>query len=66
MKDTLSRAEIRHARKSIQEVARLEGVTLEEVRTNIAEAIKDMRADPNPGPRAQWAASPFADRAPTP
>jgi len=62
----LTLREILVARRSLQEVARRERKPLKAIMDEINEAIAEMRANTDPSVMAQWAQSPFADRAPSP
>ncbi len=62
----LTLSDILSGRHALQVVARRERKSLNEVRGDVQAAIDEMLANPDPQIRAKWAASPFADRAPSP
>lgn len=63
---TMTWAELQRAKQSLNLVAKREGKTLEEVRSDVKRAIAEARSNPDPAVRARWALSPFSGREPSP
>ncbi len=66
MMKELTLSDILSGRHALQEVARRERKSLDEVRGDVQAAISEMQSNQDPQVRARWAASPFAERTPSP
>ena len=62
----ITEEELGYARTHLAEVARRNGVSLDEVRSSITETIRTEMMNPDPAIRREWAESPFGGREPTP
>jgi len=62
---TINELELRKAKRAISVIAQQNGVSESQVRADMEEAILAAYNNPNPGPRAEWAKAPFAERVPT-
>ncbi len=60
-----SRSQIRRATNALNEVARNHGITLDEVRKEIDDAIAEARSCPDPIVQAKWKEIPCAGEVPT-
>ena len=65
MTNSITRAELKKAERSLKRVAVQQGVSLDEVRESIKEAIAAAMANPDPVARSRWAV-PFGDKVPSP
>ena len=66
MTNSITRAELKKTERSLKRVAVQQGVSLDEVRESIKEAIAAAMANPDPVARSRWAAAPFGDKVPSP
>lgn len=66
MKRTLSRKEMAVAKRAITEAARREGITEEEFRAEMTDALMEGYNNPDPNIQAVWKTVPCAGDVPTP
>ena len=62
----ITKQEVEFARTHLAEVARNNGVSLDEVRRDITEMIRTEMMNPDPEIRREWADAPFRGKEPTP
>ena len=66
MKFHITLEELKEAERSIKKSAAQQGLPVSVVRESIRKAIAEGMANPDPEVRAEWAKTPFKDRAPSP
>lgn len=64
--DFQKKRDMESARRAIEGVARKEGLTVEEVRASMMEAIEEAFSNPDPIIQARWAQIPCEGEIPTP